>query len=532
MTSWPDEVCELFTKLTLEKRLDLKHISGDHRKEKIVVDLHEAGGPLPVSDLVHEMMQEFGLVGEEPSGASPSYQATRLTPGTKYIGYVPHAENPDHLWVQLDKTRPQLDELADRLQLHYAACQECLETVSIGDDMVARSAEYDCWYRARVMSTEGGCAVVQFVDYGNSETLPISALCPLYQQFADLPSQAVPCSLYGVEPAAEIWDGDATSDIIMCEGKQVLVEVLSQTADSYLVNVFNMGLDISKSLIDKGLAQYKDDNVFVNSRTQAVPSTVLTQRITHFPSSTTTEGDTTLDTTHGVEDSGKESEVGQSFTSQSEDSNLVSSQSESSQLVIDESADDRAVSPPEISREEQEETTVRVVETPSPVLESSHDEEQDVDTGAAGDMAGRENVEELVEVKGGLMGAGDGMFLSTLSPAQEDQPLTEVEAGQSPDPAQKAEISASQSPDAPDSEEAKQSPASAKDVYNSLNEMGDCELPDLPGEPEPLPCETSANQCGDLAVVPASTEKLDAADETDTTEQAVPEPTPDKPKAK
>ena len=66
----------------------------------------------------------------------------------------------------------------------------------------------DVWYRARVTHVKDDDHVdVLFVDYGNSELVPVDDLRPVCRELMELPMQAFHCRLSGIQPLAEgDWD--------------------------------------------------------------------------------------------------------------------------------------------------------------------------------------------------------------------------------------------------------------------------------------------------------------------------------------
>lgn len=61
-----------------------------------------------------------------------------------------------------------------------------------GDVLAAQFTEDNAWYRARVRRVDRAASTVevQYFDYGNSESLPLTRLCALQEKFKALPPQA------------------------------------------------------------------------------------------------------------------------------------------------------------------------------------------------------------------------------------------------------------------------------------------------------------------------------------------------------
>lgn len=67
---------------------------------------------------------------------------------------------------------------------------------------MARYAADEQWYRAEVISPAADSSFnVLFVDYGNTESIPVSDMHPTSPSLLEIPAQAFKCSLLGVTPA-------------------------------------------------------------------------------------------------------------------------------------------------------------------------------------------------------------------------------------------------------------------------------------------------------------------------------------------
>lgn len=88
-----------------------------------------------------------------------------------------------------------LEKLMSDFSLHHRAASAAAPasfSPRTGDLVSARFTEDKQWYRARVKRASGikKEAHVQFIDYGNEETVPFSALRPLDPKFKSLEGQA------------------------------------------------------------------------------------------------------------------------------------------------------------------------------------------------------------------------------------------------------------------------------------------------------------------------------------------------------
>lgn len=106
---------------------------------------------------------------------------------------VCYASSLSEIYVTKVSTALYLEKIMQALQKdghkEYAAV--------LGELVIAQSVADKVWYRASVreVSTVNKKALVQYVDFGNTETVPFLNLSPLSPELAELPAQAVPIKL-------------------------------------------------------------------------------------------------------------------------------------------------------------------------------------------------------------------------------------------------------------------------------------------------------------------------------------------------
>ncbi|XP_018618111.2 tudor domain-containing protein 1 isoform X1 [Scleropages formosus] len=61
------------------------------------------------------------------------------------------------------------------------------------------------WYRAVVLETMDSEASVLYSDYGNTERVPLSAICPIAREHLELPFRIIRCALEGLELCPPVW---------------------------------------------------------------------------------------------------------------------------------------------------------------------------------------------------------------------------------------------------------------------------------------------------------------------------------------
>ena len=133
----------------------------------------------------------------------PVFAKENVPVGLEEKVLVTNIINPSKFYCQLFKNGPKLEGLMQDIGRHYSklgANEELLSSPSSGDPCCAQFSEDGCWYRAVVLSTPPQGVTVQYVDYGNSETLPLNKIKKLIPKFSDLPQQGIECTLNRIKP--------------------------------------------------------------------------------------------------------------------------------------------------------------------------------------------------------------------------------------------------------------------------------------------------------------------------------------------
>lgn len=112
--------------------------------------------------------------------------------------YVSHCDGPASFHVQLVREEVELVSMVTELNDLVSSPQVDVGRVEPGDLVRAEFADDSSWYRAVVRKTVGTAAVVEFVDFGNEATTPISKMGKLGEHFLQVPVFSVHCRLQGV----------------------------------------------------------------------------------------------------------------------------------------------------------------------------------------------------------------------------------------------------------------------------------------------------------------------------------------------
>ena len=162
----------------------------------------------------------------------------QITKGSKEHVYVTFYESRESFYCQLVKYSTQLDDLMDKLEEFYRPLgdeEECLNNSQIGHTCCAMFTEDDGWYRAVVTKVSGKNLVVRYLDYGNSEELPITRVKRLLPCFAETNAQSFQASLVGATSVSP------ESVKAAVDGKELTVRVTDRNSNGvYMVELYEM----------------------------------------------------------------------------------------------------------------------------------------------------------------------------------------------------------------------------------------------------------------------------------------------------
>ncbi|CAG9812570.1 unnamed protein product [Phaedon cochleariae] len=152
-----------------------------------------------------------------------SPKAERLSPilgqnDAPFEVYVSAMVDPSRFWVQIVGPKAtELDCLVEEMTEYYGR-EESREGHSLEDvrkgDLVAATFRFDSkWYRAEVLNIIEEDSVKQaelyYVDYGDTDKMPLSDLYELRTDFLRLHFQAIECFLARVDPVGDSWSEEA-----------------------------------------------------------------------------------------------------------------------------------------------------------------------------------------------------------------------------------------------------------------------------------------------------------------------------------
>ncbi|XP_053305863.1 tudor domain-containing protein 1-like [Spea bombifrons] len=222
-------------KLLLEKGFASAHDGGRILKEK-----NSEIGPLPVTAIDKAARKEELSDAPESLPRIHVLSGTAVSVGDIFSAVITEIKHPEEFYCQQLQNAEELSKLMELMSKHFAAVPPVPSfTPAVGQVCSAQCAEDRCWYRAKILEKRSQEALlVEYIDFGNVEVLPLSSLRPIQSNMLKLPSQAIKCSLAGVKPRFKRWTGEtyaATASLVAND--VVTVEVVGQTKTSFVVEV-------------------------------------------------------------------------------------------------------------------------------------------------------------------------------------------------------------------------------------------------------------------------------------------------------
>jgi hypothetical protein len=127
--------------------------------------------------------------------------------------YMNFMESPNGFWLMMVEKQSVLAEILGGLLDDYEGPLPMgfigRERVRVGTACACRFRDDECWYRAEIKSIAGtgSTAVVQFVDYGNTQRVTLEEIKPLVKKYAT-PPLVYACRLSGLDERVRLSDGD------------------------------------------------------------------------------------------------------------------------------------------------------------------------------------------------------------------------------------------------------------------------------------------------------------------------------------
>ncbi|XP_063243683.1 RING finger protein 17 isoform X2 [Bacillus rossius redtenbacheri] len=197
-------------------------------------------------------------------------RARNILAGTSEAVVVTHVKDPGDFYVQLHSDQNKISSLAITCK-KLAASSTIPTEVKPGEVYLVCYKADKNWYRVRAVTVipapddqSEQHVLVQYIDFGNSEKVPMSSLRVAPKPLLQTAFLAINCGLHGIHPAGDKWSSESIKLFAqMVNGSVVLMVVLNYAADKYEIDLCRMptgGEDVPSSVLDAmvflGLAHY------------------------------------------------------------------------------------------------------------------------------------------------------------------------------------------------------------------------------------------------------------------------------------
>lgn len=190
----------------------------------------------------------------KPVIAVKSYAALgKAKPAENEKVYVSAMESPGCFFCLVSGTEEKLSTLMSEISSVYDSLSEeelALSAINVGDVCCAQFSEDNQWYRAVVEDNTNGALTVRFIDYGNTETLPISRIKILKDAFFAEPPLVVKCSLLGIKPTvSETWSDESATLFEELTSEKELDAKFSSVTEPFEIQLSESGADVGEELV-------------------------------------------------------------------------------------------------------------------------------------------------------------------------------------------------------------------------------------------------------------------------------------------
>lgn len=120
-------------------------------------------------------------------------------PREEFQFVISHIEKSNDFFIQLYSKEKELSQLSETLQNEYKDAPELnKDSIKINQACLAKSSD-DCWYRAKILSTDLPKIKIRFIDFGDTYDIDIKTIRQLAKKFCSTSPYAYRCLLKDVE---------------------------------------------------------------------------------------------------------------------------------------------------------------------------------------------------------------------------------------------------------------------------------------------------------------------------------------------
>lgn len=172
--------------------------------------------------------------------------------GQSLKAYVSATVSLDEFYIQPAESQRDLDNMTDLMKQYASGQGSPLQSAQVGQICAVKYTEDQAWYRGKISAVKGNTVHAVFVDYGNSEDIPLSDTKKIIPALLEVPPLAYPCRLAEVKHPAGRWTDKALAyfeDLVM--DKELDCKFVTKNT----VKMIGANGDIGTLLVEAGHAE-------------------------------------------------------------------------------------------------------------------------------------------------------------------------------------------------------------------------------------------------------------------------------------
>ncbi|XP_058035572.1 tudor domain-containing protein 15 [Ahaetulla prasina] len=192
------------------------------------------------------------------------YKRAEMKINSVCVAFAVYVLNPSNFWVQTNDFLDEFEALMKKVADVYDGDEindKILENPEPGRLCCARYSKDKFFYRAVIRQIVDNNVDVYFLDFGNTDTVPLFDVKILLPEFQELPALAMSCTLANAFPIEDLWTKKETDFFkTVVVDKPITLHVLAKQKENYIVNVHCMNgseqTDVLGLMIEAGCAEY------------------------------------------------------------------------------------------------------------------------------------------------------------------------------------------------------------------------------------------------------------------------------------
>lgn len=221
----------------------------------------------PTQEVVQQSTSEHHQITEETISVNESIEVPVQSTSTqrntsspiveRELVFISHVDHPNRFYIQLNSDTDSLDAFQQTLQI-VAPQLPSLNSFRTGELCIGKYSVDDQWYRAKIIDSDGEITSIQFIDYGNTDSITDNSLLKSITDDVLIAREpfAMACSLPIAPHGSSEWQEAACNKLRMLSNDSPMeFELVSKDKDINYVKLFFVGgRDLVKEMIQEEVA--------------------------------------------------------------------------------------------------------------------------------------------------------------------------------------------------------------------------------------------------------------------------------------